>query len=84
MSSYQVNAKVDDISFDRHPSSVDANSEGHYRRGYHQAVAEIVYCLRQHGAISADSLESWVENEGMQWRKDMPMEKKISPPKLPA
>ena len=57
------------------------DSEGAFRRGYHQAIAEVVHVLRNN-SITADELDSWVEEDGMKWRKDMPLEYQILPPKL--
>jgi hypothetical protein len=59
----------------------DSQQEGAYRRGYHQAVAEVADALRRK-PLSADELDSWVEESGMRWRKDVTLERMILPPKI--
>ncbi|WP_083458931.1 hypothetical protein [Amantichitinum ursilacus] len=59
----------------------DPHSEGSYRRGYHQAIAEVATIL-EHRVLSAADLERWVETQGMKWRKDDALNRKILPPPL--
>lgn len=67
------------VTFDN--PSVDSTSEGAYRRGYHQAVAEIASKLKQ-GFLTVSHLEEWVEGKGMFWRKDTSLSNKVAPPDL--
>ncbi|GKS95616.1 hypothetical protein [Acidovorax sp. SUPP2825] len=60
----------------------DPQSEGTYRRGYHQAIAEVAAQLRAGQPVTADSLDAWVENTGMQWRHHAPLDRKILAPAL--
>lgn len=69
------------FSWDNLGPAIDRTSEGAYRRGYHQAVAEIAHKLK-HGFLTAAHLEAWVEGKGMSWRKDTSLENKIAPPDL--
>lgn len=62
---------------------VDANNEGSYRRGYHQAIAEVMLVLQDGGCLTAESLSRWVEGEGMKWRKDTRLDRMIIAPALP-
>lgn len=59
----------------------DRNMEGAYRRGYHQAVAEVAN-LMEFKQLSAQDLLDWVEGPGMAWRKDTGMERMIVPPEI--
>ncbi|MEJ7806922.1 MAG: hypothetical protein WKG03_13500 [Telluria sp.] len=65
----------------RDQGPVDFQQEGTYRRGYHQAVAEIAYQMSIH-KLTADDLEGWVEGAGMAWRKDVPLTRMIEPPPI--
>ncbi|MCX9158117.1 hypothetical protein OPU71_18500 [Niveibacterium sp. 24ML] len=56
--------------------------EGAYRRGYHQAIAEVAHALRSGDTLTAESLDAWVEGAGSKWRKDMPLDRMIVPPEL--
>jgi hypothetical protein len=69
------------ITLEINQGPTDPQQEGAYRRGYHQAVAEVAYALR-HQHLTADDLDSWVEGSGMQWRKDVPLEQMILPPDI--
>lgn len=59
-------------------------SEGAYRRGYHQAIAEVLLILESGGTLNPESLSQWVEVDGMKWRKDMTLDRIIIPPLVPA
>jgi hypothetical protein len=61
----------------------DINCEGSFRRGYHQCVAALAARIQEHGPITAEALSEWVEVEGMQWRKDVPLDRKIMAPAFP-
>lgn len=61
----------------------DSNREGAYRRGYHQAIAGVLSVLENGGKVTAESLSTWVEEDGMSWRKDVTLERMILPPSLP-
>jgi hypothetical protein len=61
----------------------DTNSEGSFRRGYHHCAADILSWIQEHGPITAEMLSDWVEEEGMQWRKDVPLDRKIMAPAFP-
>jgi hypothetical protein len=56
----------------------DIGREGAYRRGYHQAVAEVAYVIKLK-QLSADDLESWVGGSGMHWRNGATLDRKIEP-----
>jgi hypothetical protein len=58
----------------------DVQSEGTYRRGYHQCAAELMHAMRGPKPVTADMLEKWVEEEGMEWRKDKPLDRMILAP----
>jgi len=60
----------------------DRDREGAYRRGYHQAINMAAQALKKSKPITADELAAWVENEGMKWRKDVTLERMITPPPL--
>lgn len=60
----------------------DRANEGAYRRGFHQAVAELAHALRANPALGQQALADWVEGPGMAWRKDTPLDRKILPPAL--
>ena len=60
----------------------DANVEGAYRRGYHQAIAELASVMKLRGNVTSESLSKWVEEDGMRWRKNVPLVRKIIPPSL--
>ncbi len=62
--------------------AADRDVEAAYRRGYHQAIAEAMVTLKAGKSLSAESLSKWVEEDGMQWRKNMDLERKIIPPSL--
>ena len=61
----------------------DRNSEGAYRRGYHQAIADVMFVLEQGSELTAESLSKWVEEDGMKWRKDTSLDRMIIAPGLP-
>jgi hypothetical protein len=67
------------LEIDQGPA--DRDTEGAFRRGYHQAVAEVAYAIRLK-QLSADDLDSWVEGRGMHWRKDVTLERIILPPDI--
>jgi hypothetical protein len=56
--------------------------EGTYRRGYHQAVAEVAKALEAGVEVDAAKLNAWVEGPGMRWRKRQPLNTMIEPPLL--
>ncbi|EKP0241649.1 TPA: hypothetical protein P2N00_004408 [Aeromonas salmonicida] len=60
----------------------DPQSEGSYRRGYHQAVAMIFFHLNAGKPLTCEQLSEWVENDGMSWRHDMDLKRKIIAPDL--
>ena len=68
------------LNTERDQGPADPQLEGTYRRGFHQAVAEVAFALRSRPALSAEELEAWVEGAGMQWRKDVTLERMILPP----
>lgn len=57
--------------------------EGAYRRGFHQAIAEVAYRMSESKLTAAD-LEAWVNGDGMTWRKDTPLSRMIEPPTIQA
>ncbi|RMP44320.1 hypothetical protein ALO95_200005 [Pseudomonas syringae pv. antirrhini] len=61
----------------------DVNNEGSFRRGYHHCAADLAHLIEHHGPITAEALSTWVENEGMTWRKDRPLNRKIMAPAFP-
>jgi hypothetical protein len=62
---------------------VDSQQEGTYRRGYHQAVAELAYQLSIRTLTAADlDTDTWVNGVGMTWRKDVSLDRMIEPPPL--
>jgi hypothetical protein len=61
--------------------SATAEAEGAYRRGYHQAVAMLADLLRRR-QLTADELDAWVEGNGMRWRKDVTLERRIVAPSI--
>lgn len=61
----------------------DVTAEGSFRRGYHHCAANIASLLKKHGQLSAEVLAEWVAEEGMKWRKDAPLDRKIMAPALP-
>jgi hypothetical protein len=64
--------------------SADRDHEGAYRRGYHQAIAEVMFVLKSGRQLTAEALAQWVDEDGMTWRKDTPLERMIAPPALPS
>lgn len=58
----------------------EVQTEGTYRRGYHQCAAEIMHAMRGPKPITAAMLEEWVEEAGMEWRKDKPLDRLILAP----
>ncbi|KPY14368.1 hypothetical protein ALP73_200266 [Pseudomonas coronafaciens pv. garcae] len=58
----------------------DVQREGAYRRGYHQCAAELMHAMRGPKQITAAMLEKWVEEAGMEWRKDKPLNRMILAP----
>lgn len=58
----------------------DAQTEGTYRRGYHQCAAEIMHAMRGPTPITAAMLKNWVEGAGKEWRNDKPLDRKIMAP----
>lgn len=54
--------------------------EGTYRRGYHQCAAELLRAMRAPNPLTADMLEKWVEEAGMEWRKEKPLDRMILAP----
>jgi hypothetical protein len=87
MSNQSENQFSHDLSIGMGPGAdlgpVDANNEGSYRRGYHQAIAEVMFVLKEGGCVTAESLCAWVEGEGMKWRKDTRLDRMIIAPALP-
>lgn len=67
------------INFGEQPS-ISSPYEGAYRRGYHQAVAEVAYCMNAKVVTSAEQLNFWVEGSGMIWRRDMSLDRMTPPP----
>lgn len=65
-------------------TAADRNIEGGYRRGYHQAIAMVVEELRKNSGLTAEALQVWVSTEGMRWRKDLPLDRKIIAPSFPS
>jgi len=61
----------------------DVNTEGGFRRGYHHCAADLAALIEERGPLTAEEILEWVEVELMQWRKDVPLERKIMPPALP-
>jgi hypothetical protein len=71
---------IDDLfNYADDEEEVDFNLEGSYRRGYHQAIAHVADLMRC-GKISADTLDEWVIDAGMKWRKDTRLDRCIRPP----
>lgn len=62
----------------------DSHMEGTYRRGYHQAIAEVMRLLRRGEVLTAESLEQWVEGEGRTWRHISSLDRQIIAPDLSA
>lgn len=62
--------------------SISREIEGAYRRGYHQAIAEVADALRSNSHLTAADFKKWVEGPGMHWRKDAPLEQMYEPPLL--
>lgn len=60
----------------------DFQREGTYRRGYHQAITQVMFHLKNGDKLTAESLSEWVEGEGMTWRKDTPLDRHILAPAL--
>ncbi len=60
----------------------DREREGAYRRGYHQAIAEVAHLFENSPSLSATDLSQWVETAGMAWRKDQPLDQMIPPPPI--
>lgn len=58
----------------------DVQREGAYRRGYHQCAAALMHAMRGPNQITAAMLEKWVEEAGMEWRKDKPPDRMILAP----
>jgi len=58
----------------------DVQTEGTYRRGYHQCAAELMHNMRGPKQITAAVLEKWVEEAGMVWRKNTPLDRMILAP----
>jgi len=58
----------------------EVQTEGTYRRGYHQCAAEIMHAMRGPKPITAAMLEKWVDEAGMEWRKDKPLDRMIMAP----
>lgn len=64
----------------------DSQIEGTYRRGYHQAMAEVAYYLKNGGTLSAASLNDWVSEDLRRWRQgkdNAPIHRQILPPAIP-
>lgn len=77
--SYRVRFSLDEfLGGDLGPAEVQ--TEGTYRRGYHQCAAEIMHAMRGPRPITAAILESWVEGAGMEWRKDKPLNRMLTAP----
>ena len=60
----------------------DVQKEGTYRRGYHQAMAEVMVLLSNGEQLTAEKLTEWGEGDGMKWRKDVPLDRHILAPAL--
>lgn len=58
----------------------DVQREGTYRRGYHQCAAALMHAMQGPRQITAATLEKWVEEAGMDWRKDKPLDRMILAP----
>jgi hypothetical protein len=78
---------INEMNVDMSPLSdlgeAKRDSEGTYRRGFHQAVAMVATALRANPQLSADQLQSWVDGAGSQWRHNLPMDRQIMPPQIP-
>lgn len=68
------------LEFEIEEAVADRNIEGGYRRGYHQAVAMLAEVLEQNPNLTAETLRIWIETEGMHWRNDLPLDRKIVAP----
>lgn len=62
--------------------SISTQFEGAYRRGYHQAVAEVGHAMEDKVVTHAEQLYSWVEGSGMVWRKETSLDLMVPPPPL--
>lgn len=62
--------------------ATDRQKEGTYRRGYHQAMAEVMVILRSGKTLTPEILAEWVEGDGMKWRFDTPLDRHILAPAL--
>lgn len=63
--------------------SISREIEGTYRRGFHQAIANVAYAMRVRGEPqTAERLLQWVEGAGMKWRKDGDLAFREPPPPL--
>lgn len=71
-----------DIDLDIDLGAADRVSESAYRRGYHQAVADISDRLRFGRPLNALELVEWVEGAGKRWRHVAPLTRHILPPKM--
>ncbi|WP_117143877.1 hypothetical protein [Pseudomonas amygdali] len=60
----------------------DIQKEGTYRRGYHQAIAEVMHLLKNGKVITPEALAEWVNEDGMKWRYDLPLDRHIIAPAL--
>ena len=60
----------------------DRQKEGTYRRGYHQAIAEVMVLLENGKQLTPEILTEWVEGDGMKWRYDTPLDRHILAPAL--
>ena len=60
----------------------DRGLEGAYRRGYYQAVAEIAHRLQFGSPLNARALTGWIENEGMNWCRNTPLDRHVLPPEF--
>jgi len=61
--------------------SISREIEGTYRRGLHQAIANVAYAMRVRGEPqTAERLLQWVEGPGTKWRKDGDLAFREEPP----
>jgi len=58
----------------------EMQTEGSYRRGYHQCAAAIMHAMRGPTPITAPMLKNWVEGAGKEWRSDKPLDRMIMAP----
>jgi hypothetical protein len=70
------------MNFPQDLGPANEQTEGAYRRGYHQAIAEVVSMLDARPGTTASELDNWVNGKGMKWRHDMALNRMLVPPPL--